>query len=284
MTKIIFSLLFLIISMPVFSADLKLFLEQVVTGELDPSFGGEACVFVVRTPEERLLGLVNRDENCVKLTSRLEGDRRKWISVADESLKRIKNKKDLKVLREAVETNATYYNWDGMYDVYSLSYENRKKVESPGLRQLKELGKRMEKEEIGGNAGSTSLYRNLRYSENLNLEEALEQLIYADANANSFWLEEVKVSEITTGDESDLEQAAQELIPSEDMDSWTEFRGKLTDTLTTLANTTSGTKWKYRRYEFLKGIKGADEYSVHFIAVLDVDTDELIVLEQGITE
>ncbi|MBI2645618.1 MAG: hypothetical protein HYW85_01030 [Deltaproteobacteria bacterium] len=283
MKKIIFSLLFLIISFPVFSSDsVNCFVEQVVAGELDPHFG-EGCVLVVRTQESRLLGLVNRDAECATDSSvaALEALRRTWISVDRSGLGRIKNKKDLKFLRNEINKRATYYEWDGVIgSELSVSSEKTEKLLSSGLVIVEKLGREMEKNEIGGNAAAIERYSKIQSDPRLSLRDVVRQLLYSKGGGE--YLEEVSVEDIFENDnfEDNLEEAAFDLIPGQDQDSWTEFRGKLIDTLFDLGRDNDDA-----RYVFLKGkLGGYNNYSTSFIAVHNRRTAELVVLIQGYSE
>ncbi|MBI3018609.1 MAG: hypothetical protein HYY61_01775 [Deltaproteobacteria bacterium] len=277
MKKIVLSLLFLGISFPVFSSDsVNGFVEQVAAGELDPYFG-DACVVVLRTQENRLLGLVNRDIECTTDSSvaALEALRWKWISVDRSGLDRIRNKRDLKFLREEINKKAMYYEWDGVIDSeLSVSFE---KVET--------LGRKMMREEIGGNAGALELYTKVQYDPRtgLSLRDVIRQLLYVETE----YLEDVSVLDLP-GSDGELKKAAFALIPSkfipEDQDPWAKFRKKLTDTLIDLASETTRDE-NERRYLFFDGeLGGRDNYSAYFIAVYNRRTSEVVILIQGYSE
>src|SRR3989338_4112848 len=106
MKRIIFSLLFLIISLPVFS-------------------------------EDKVLGLVAADDDCYSDEEYLRSLRGKWISVAASRLTKIKENKVIEVLK-GFDPESFYVWWDGGVDSeLPVSFEKIKEKErgsSPGLK------------------------------------------------------------------------------------------------------------------------------------------------------
>ncbi|HBQ20891.1 MAG: hypothetical protein A2Z91_08560 [Deltaproteobacteria bacterium GWA2_38_16] len=284
MKKIVFSLLFLIISLPVFSAEnreiQKGFVEDMYLGEMDPFVVGDACILNVRT-EDKLYGLVQADDSCYGKEQELKSLKGKWISISNSHLTTIDNKEAIRVLKE-FDSEPFYLWWDGELDqVLTVSFEKAKKLKSPGLEKLRELGKKMLNEEIGGNAANVSLFKWVAFESPLSLKDAIRNLIYAEDGSE--YLEEVSVYDVPANDKS-LEEAAFKLIPSEDRDGWTEFRGELTDVLIDLSRETTRYEKEWRYIFFSGGLGGAFDYSTSFIAVFDRATDEVIILVQGYSE
>ena len=113
------------------------------------------------------------------------------------------------------------------------------------------------------------------------MKDAIRRLIYV--KDGSEYLEEVSVDEVPANDKG-LEEATFKLIPSEDRDGWTEFRGDLTGTLIDLSRETTRYDKEWR-YEFFEGaLGGRDNYSTKFIATYDKSTYEVIILIQGYAE
>src|SRR3989338_6449156 len=195
MKKGIFSLLFLTLAMPVFSATPIEFtngvVKEVYLGEMDPFVVGDACILTVRTSEGKVYGLVNTDDSCYEKSEELQALEGKSIAVSSSHLTTIDNKDAIKVLKE-FDSEPFYLWWDGEVD---LSFQQVKKINSKGLRRLEKLGKQMLNEEIGGDAANIPLFQGVKFPDTLSLKNVIYKLIYA-----AEYLENVTVSEVPGDD------------------------------------------------------------------------------------
>ena len=260
-------------------------------GEIDPYEVGDACILMVRTSEEKVLGLVAADDDCYSDEEYLRSLRGKWISVAASRLTKIKENKVIEVLK-GFDPESFYVWWDGGVDSeLPVSFEKikeKERVSSPGLRIVQELGQKMVQDHIGGNAGELEVYAHVQYDPlRLSLEDVVRQLVYAKENAQ--YLEEISIRGVNDGDdfEKDLEEAAFDLIPEKDQDSWTRFRTEMVSIFFSLelpARDHDCPDYP-SRYVFFRGTLGlGKEYLDSFIAVYDHKTSEVVILIQGYSE
>ncbi len=282
MKKIILSMLLVLVAVPTFAlVPFKGFVEQVVVGELDPHVVGDSCILMVRTPNEKLVGLVNQDFESCQQGESLEDLKWKWVSVLPESTEKIKDKDVLKTLRENLDKNATYLSWNGERSVLDLQSSKIKRVTSEDLKPLAKLGRKLVKEEIGGNAGALDLHRADSWSGQLTSEDILRQLLYSKGGGE--FLEEVTIE--TVGVNRDELDSAVENIVSQDSGAnlvgHTKFRENLLNSLVKLTQN----QLKRDFFEFFTGsLGGRDNYSTNFLAVLDGYTGEWVILIQGYSE
>ena len=277
MKKIIFGALFLGITFSIHASEnIRVFVEEVTLGEIDP-YLGEGCVLIVRDQDKRY-GLVNRDSECLSEGETLQQLQWTWIEIDTENLTRIRSKKDISLLKQTFGEYIRYSGWNGVKEALPFRFSRVSEFTAKGLKKLLKLGQKLVEKQYGGNTADLQTYR-LEESEFentfLSLDERVKQLLYSADNANT--LTQVLVEEFIASGESLYETVSDLLNPAVDQERRTElakFKNRLLFRLLALSENEDN--------EFARGLVTFNENRhSSFIAVHNIATGEYIILIQG---
>lgn len=165
----------------------KVFVENVLIGEIDPYEVGDACLIFVRTPDQKLYGLLNRDDACYDQEQALRKLRGTFVSVHSEEaegITEVKKKSVLKILK-SYNDKADYYYWNGKYEpiLLTVSKLDIKKASHIALKKIKAGGDYIVDHELGGNSGFVRSFKvsDMNRTVDFKDEDILRRSFYFDS-------------------------------------------------------------------------------------------------------